>query len=238
MDRLEDALELLDGPLDDAAVLEGNLRDLARVNRWLGGIALSSRAIEALAPNAAVLTMLDVGTGGADIPFALLERAQHAGRSLTVTAIDSRSEVIAAAAVVNPKLGNTRGLILETGDGLSLGFPNASFDIAHCSLLLHHLDEDEAIAMMREMARVARMGIVINDLDRTRLDLFGARLLARVATRNAYTRTDGPLSVQRAYRAPELVQLLRTAGLRPIRIFRAPFRHRYSIAAVAGKPAG
>jgi ubiquinone/menaquinone biosynthesis C-methylase UbiE len=236
MERAEDLRELLDGPLDDPATLEGNLRDLARVNRWLGGVALSSKAIEALAPNAAVLTLLDVGTGGADIPFALLDRAQHTGRSLTVTAVDSRSEVVAAALRVNPKLGNIRGLILEAGDGLSLGFPNGSFDIAHCSLLLHHLNPDEATAMLREMGRVARMGVVINDLDRSRLDLLGARALARVATHNPYTRVDGPLSVQRAYRVPEVAQHLRTAGLRPIRVFRAPFRHRYSIAAVVGKP--
>lgn len=235
MERLEDAIELLDGPLDDPASLDGNLRDLARVNRWLGGVSLSSKAIEALAPSAAVLTMLDVGTGGADIPFALLERARRTGRSLTVTAVDSRTEVVAAALRVNPQLGNTRGLILETGDGLSLGFPNGSFDIAHCSLVVHHLEPDVAVAMIREMGRVARMGIVINDLDRSRLDLLGAQVLARAATRNPYTRNDGPVSVQRAYRVPEIAQLLRRAGLRPIRIFRAPFRHRYSIAAVVGK---
>jgi ubiquinone/menaquinone biosynthesis C-methylase UbiE len=237
VERLADVAELLDGPLDDPDALDGNLRDLARVNRWLGGVSLTTKAIEALAPNAAVLTMLDVGTGGADIPFALLERAQRTGRSLTVTAVDSRPEVVAAAIRVNPRLGNTRGLILETGDGLSLGFPNASFDIAHCSLVLHHVEPEAAVALIREMGRVARMGIVINDLDRSRLDLFGARALARVATRNPYTRADGPLSVQRAYRVPEAAQLLRAAEYRPIRIFRTPLRQRYSIAAIAGKPA-
>ena len=47
MDRLADAVELLDGPLDDQATLAGNLRDLARVNRWLGGASLSGPAIDA-----------------------------------------------------------------------------------------------------------------------------------------------------------------------------------------------
>ena len=42
MQRLTDALELLDGPLDDPATLAGNLRDLGRVNRWLGGVDLSA----------------------------------------------------------------------------------------------------------------------------------------------------------------------------------------------------
>ena len=48
MDRRADAPEHLDGPLGDRAVLAGNLRDLRRVNRYLGGTALSRRAIDAL----------------------------------------------------------------------------------------------------------------------------------------------------------------------------------------------
>jgi tRNA-2-methylthio-N6-dimethylallyladenosine synthase len=75
MDRLADAVELLDGPLDDPATLAGNLRDLRRINRWLGGIRLSADAIDALAAHRDSLTLLDVGTGGADIPMALLARA-------------------------------------------------------------------------------------------------------------------------------------------------------------------
>ena len=47
MKRLDDAVELLDGPLDDPVALAGNLRDLRRINRWLGGAALSSAAIQA-----------------------------------------------------------------------------------------------------------------------------------------------------------------------------------------------
>jgi hypothetical protein len=80
------------------------------------------------------------------------------------------------------------------------------------------------------------VGVVVNDLDRTRLNLAGALVLAKLATRNRYTRHDGPLSVRRAYRVPEVANLLRSAGLRPVRIFRGPFRHRYAIAAVVGKP--
>src|ERR1700687_474619 len=88
MKRLDDAVELLDGPLDDPVALAGNLRDLRRINRWLGGAALSSAAIQALAAHRAEMTLLDVGTGGADIPLALLTWARRNGRRMTVVAID------------------------------------------------------------------------------------------------------------------------------------------------------
>ncbi len=236
MERRSDTAELLDGQLDDPEALEGNLGDLRRVNRWFGGVALSDQGLEALAPGATRLSVLDVGTGGADIPMALLEQASRRGRGLTITAIDSREEIVGAAVRVRPAIANTHGLILDTGDGRRLDFPDRSFDIAHCSLVLHHLEPDAAVELLREMGRVARFGVVINDLDRSRLNLFGARLLTRLGTRNRYTRSDGPLSVQRAYRVPEVVRLLRTSGLRPMRVFRGPLRHRYSIAAVVGKP--
>jgi hypothetical protein len=99
MDRLADAVELLDGPLDDPATLAGNLRDLRRINRWLGGVRLSADAIDALAAHRDSLTVLDVGTGGADIPMALLARAGQRGRGLSVVGLDSRPEVLTAAAL-------------------------------------------------------------------------------------------------------------------------------------------
>src|SRR5688500_145857 len=100
MDRLSGAEELLDGPLDDRSALMGNLHDLAWFNRRLGGARLSAAAVDALAPGRAPIAVLDVGTGGADIPLTLIERGRATGRLVRVTGIDTRPEVLAAAAVV------------------------------------------------------------------------------------------------------------------------------------------
>ena len=234
MKRLNDAVELLDGPLDDPAALAGNLRDLRRINRWLGGAALSSAAIQALAAHRAEMTLLDVGTGGADIPLALLARARRNGRRMTVVAIDSRPEVLAAAVLTNPSSATSDRLELHVGDGRSLPYPDRSFDVAHASLLLHHLDPVGAVELLREMARVARLGVVVNDLDRSRLGLLGAWLFGHLLTANRFTRRDAPLSVRRAYRPAETIQLLRAAGLTPVRTIRGAFGQRYAIAALQG----
>src|SRR6185312_14504662 len=105
MDRRTNSLELLDGPLDDPPALAANLRDLRRANRWLGGASLSEPAIDALAAHRPEMTLLDVGTGGADIPVALLDRAGRRSRSLSIVAIDSRPEVLAAAVRARPAVG-------------------------------------------------------------------------------------------------------------------------------------
>lgn len=242
MDRLTNAEELLDGPLDDPEVLAGNLRDLRRVNRLLGGVRLSRLAIDRLtfgAPSgdpgrSPDVLLLDVGTGGADIPIALLADARRRGRRLRIVGIDARPEIIDAAYAARPGLASVPGLTLAASDGRSLPYPDRSFDIVHASLVTHHLEPQDAMALLAEMARVARIGVVVNDLDRGRLRWCGAWLIAHLLTRNAYTRNDGPLSVRRAYTRRETRDLLASAGLRPVAELRDVLRHRYAIAAVRG----
>ena len=238
MERESDAVELLDGPLDDPAALAANLRDLRRVNRWLGGVALSVAGVDALAAHREQLTMLDVGTGGADIPMALIERAKRRGRRLKVVGIDSRPEVLVAAVRARPAVATTEGLELRLGDGRSLPYPDESFDVAHASLVLHHLSPETAETLLCEMARVARLGVVVNDLDRSWLGWAGAWLLAHLLTADRYTRHDAPLSVRRAYRPEEMTGLLRAAGLVPVRTARGAFGQRYAIAAITAGAAG
>jgi ubiquinone/menaquinone biosynthesis C-methylase UbiE len=233
MRRLADTPELLDGPLDDPAELAANLRDLRRVNRLLGGTRLSRRALGALlGERTEPVSLLDVGTGAADIPAALVTRPLPRGQRLTITAIDSRAEVLAAAVAGRADLAGLDGLRLAIGDGRQLGDPDGSHDVVHASLVLHHLEPDEAIRFLREMRRVARLGVIVNDLARSRLAWLGAWLLGHVLTGNRLTRHDAPLSVRRAYTPTEMRSLMTEAGLRPIATFGGLLGHRYAIAAV------
>ncbi len=237
MDRLAHTLELLDGPLEPDT-LAGNLRDLARINRWLGGASLSRHALERLSWSGGPrLDLLDVGTGGADIPLRLLE-SWSGSTGLTVVAVDSRPEVIDAARRVHPGIDRTTGLRLEVADGAALPFSDGQFDVVHASMVLHHLEPGEAVAMLRELRRVARRAIVINDLQRARIHWLGAWLMGHLLTRNAYTRNDAPLSVRRAYTAREMSRLLVEAGLRPRSIERGFLGHRWAILAEVPDAAG
>jgi ubiquinone/menaquinone biosynthesis C-methylase UbiE len=228
VDRLEGARELLDGPLDDPAALDGNLRDLARINRLTGGTQLSVRAIEALG---VVTTILDVGTGGADIPMTLLARARAAGRPLAIAATDSRPEVLAAAHRARPAIDRAAGLELAVADGRRLPYPDRSFDVAHASMVTHHLEPDEVVAFLRELRRVARRGIVVNDLVRGRRFWLGGWLIVHAIGTSRYTRHDGPLSVRRAYSRTELRAMVAVAGLMSVAEFAGFAGHRVAIAA-------
>jgi len=233
MRRLAGADELLDGPLDDRATLRGNLRDLRRLNRFLGGSAISVAAVVEIAGDPArAVSLLDVGTGAADIPLALARHLRRRGHEVGVLGIDSRREILEEARALDRSL-EAEGIGLDVVDGRALPYPDGSFDIVHSSLLLHHLEPSDAVAFLREARRVARRGVVVNDLVRGRRHWVLSRALFALTTRNRFTRHDGPLSVRRAYSRMELRALLAAAALRPVHEAAAVLGHRVAIAAVA-----
>jgi ubiquinone/menaquinone biosynthesis C-methylase UbiE len=229
MDRLTGVTELLDGPLDDAAALTANLRDLRRINRVTGGAALSVRAVRAALPDGG--SILDVGCGGADIPMALIADARRRDVPLAVTATDSRQEVLDAAVVAWPAIDMTAELDLAVADGRRLPYADGTFDIAHTSMVVHHLDRDDAIAFIRELRRVSRLGVVVNDLARSWPNWLGGWLITHSIAASRYTRNDGPLSVRRAWTHREMNELIRRAGLEPKGSFIGFAGHRYAIVA-------
>jgi ubiquinone/menaquinone biosynthesis C-methylase UbiE len=222
--------ELLDGPLD-ADVLAGNLRDLRRANRLLGGTALSRRALVRILANARSpehVSLLDIGTGGGDIPAALAGWLAQRGVALSTHGVDMRDEILAVA---RERLGDD----VTPGRGERLPFESGRFDVAHLSLVVHHLEPGAVRQALAEAARVSRLGVIVNDLDRTWRSWLGAWLLSRTATRNRYTRHDAPLSVRRAYHVQEVADLAEAAGLSVVGRWWDPWRYRYSLALVPSR---
>lgn len=208
------APELMDS-LEDPDLLRENLRDLARVNRWLGGTRLTCLALRQLLTDIPVgsgVSIIDVATGGADIPRAVAVWVAKQGFKPKIAATD-RNEIILRLA--RESTAQEPRVTVLPADAIALPFPDNSFDIATCSLALHHFDGADATKLLSEMGRVSRQGVVINDLIRCWHGYLGARVLGRLATRNAVTRHDAVLSMRRAYTKSELLNLVRGAGLLP-----------------------
>jgi len=200
------ARELLDGEQLDQRELRTNLREMATLNRLPGGIADSVRAVTRLLDGTSNATVLDVGTGSGDFVRRLLRE-----RAVRVIAVDLRPEVLAIA---SRNLAHTKDVTIIQADARALPIGDASLDVAHASLLLHHLEPEEVVGALREMRRVARLGVVINDLRRGPLPFALTAATVLALSRGRYTRHDGVLSARRAYTLGELDSLAATAGLR------------------------
>jgi ubiquinone/menaquinone biosynthesis C-methylase UbiE len=211
--RVEGALEYLDRPLP-VAEREAALADIHRLNDWFGGYWLSERAIEALlqaAPAAGPRTVIDVGGGRGDLAARLVRRDRRPGRRVRVIVVDREAD---AATRRGP------GISVVSADATALPFRPGAADVVTASLLLHHLEPEAAACALGEMRAVARLGVVVNDLFRTRLTLALVWLATRLVTRHRLARHDGPLSVRRAYTPDELRALAGEAGIAQVAVRR------------------
>src|SRR6266851_9809189 len=194
----------MDEPVDDAGELEANLRDIAFANAWFGGTAPVVRAVRALGAG----TILDVGSGAADIPLALANDAAGRGVRVNVTCLDRSEQMLEIA---RRRTHNHPALTFLRADGEALPFGDAAFDAVTCTLALHHFEPAAARTLLRELRRVARISPVVCDLRRSEV-AFGLTWLWSRTSRNRLTRHDAPLSVRRAYTPAEALALAREAG--------------------------
>jgi SAM-dependent methyltransferase len=199
-----DTSELLDTADLPPHAVAANLRDLARLNRLPGGTDASVTAIRALAGDAPTLSVVDVGAGAADMAIAF------ARQGWATVAVDRHPDVLAIAR----RAASGHSLVeVREADALALPYPDRSFDVAHASLLVHHLDPDAAVRLLGELRRVARRGIVVNDLRRGLVPFVATMGPLLLLARSGVTRHDGAASARRAYTLGELDRHLERAGL-------------------------
>lgn len=212
-----DDLELQDDQLERA------LEELRWVNTMLGGYSAMVSGVRKLLPRTTGpgYRLLDLGTGSADIPEHLVRWGARTGRFIQVLGLDANPATIASArASLDQRLEHPlrSRVYVEVGDALRTGFQDGTFDVVTASLFAHHMTDEELIQLLREMGRLARRGIVINDLHRHPVAYYGFKVLSSVAGASPMVRNDGPLSVLRAFRRKELLSAARQAGLEDVRV--------------------
>ena len=204
--------ELLDAEDIAEHDLQGNLDDLRRLNGVMGSRWLVVRSVASLwrqAGRPAHVRIMDIGTGAGDMPLALRRWGQRHGVTLIMVALDTHKGTLRYAATT---LRQMPEVTLVRANGLWLPCREQAFDMVLCSTMLHHVQPPEAIALLQSMAAAARYGVIVNDLLRSRVHYYGARLLLPLLTRNRLTRHDGPLSVLRAYTLAEIRAMANAAG--------------------------
>jgi ubiquinone/menaquinone biosynthesis C-methylase UbiE len=218
----ENIPEMVDRPDADPLLLKGELRNLRRINRYLGGVRAVRKALLPMVMEtdpAATIEILDLATGSADQPVAIARKLRRLGRRVSITAVDINDAVLADARAHARVYEEIR---FERGDIRVLPYADHSFDIVLCSLALHHFSWPTAVSILRDMDRIARVGFILHDLERSYLALAGAWVYTRVTTTNVMTRTDAIASILAAFTEEELAQMAAEAGVGRLTISREP----------------
>ena len=215
-------LDLHRGSLDD---VRESLSDISRINRWLGGRVALRRFLFPRMRQAGTkrrLRILDVGTGSAAVPLEIARWARRHEIRVEIVALDNNRRHLNIA---RENVSAYEEIQLLAADVTALPFPPASFDFVLSMLFLHHFSDEGVTSILREASRVARMGIVIGDLTRSRVAWITTWLATHATSRSRVFHVDGPRSVRAAFRPAELKSLTQYAGLRNATVARRfPFR--------------
>jgi ubiquinone/menaquinone biosynthesis C-methylase UbiE len=228
---------MLDSPGNPRELLEDDLRNLRIINRYLGNYRAVLGGLARLIDEQKLkrFSLLDVGTGSADIPALIASWARRHHFTAQLIGLDAEPVTLRAAA---DQIRNHPEIALVRGDGRALPLASDSVDFVLSSQMLHHFSEEDIINLLRGWSRVARRAIIICDLVRHPVAYYGIALVTKAFTRNIMTRTDGPLSVERAFTLDEWRELFERAGIGPFRLFpKFPFRQMTLISMAERKPA-
>jgi hypothetical protein len=187
-----------------------SLRDLVRINRFLGGHEALRKAFRRVAPPGP-FSVLDIGSATGDSGNVIRAAYPQAA----VTSLDYNLHHVRHAS--ETKL---------VGDAFRLPFRPRSFTFVYCSLFLHHFEDDAVVELLRGFRDIAQQAVIINDLERHVLPYWFLPATRWIFGWDRITLHDGPISVQAGFRRAELAGLAQEAGLRDVhtRAHRPAFR--------------
>jgi len=153
------------------------------------------------------VSVLDVGAGSGELLRELSKWT--AGRKVFLTGVEINRD--ATLSIQGDKISAVQA------NALRLPFDDDSFDFVFCSLFLHHLDDENAVRLLKEKRRVAKRRIYAIDLNRSAVAYYLYKTVGRMFLQK-FTLEDGALSILRSRTPEELISLAEAAGLSDINV--------------------
>jgi SAM-dependent methyltransferase len=206
--------ELLDHPNAAPDEAAASYRFMRMVNRFFGGERPVRRFLAerwATSSRTAPLRVLDVGSGDCSLPVRLNGWCRRRGIEAQFTCVDACDHAAAATAGVLAAADDDRVRFLHA-DVFELP-GGVRYDCAVASMFLHHFDDEIIPRVVAAVLSVTDGPLLVNDLQRSALNLAGARLLS--CGWHETVRQDAVQSVRRGFQPGELFRLLEPVpGLR------------------------
>jgi 2-polyprenyl-3-methyl-5-hydroxy-6-metoxy-1,4-benzoquinol methylase len=205
--------EDIDDPALEKEQLFGALAGLTRINFLSASAGHVWGPMLCLARDLKLrrLRILDVATGGGDIPHSLWRKGKQAGIPLEILGVDISERALEFAGRQCHECGSD--VRFEQRDILQHGLPEG-FDVIVSSLFLHHLTDEHAEQMLAAAARATKHLVLINDLRRGVYGLALAYFAGHVLSSSPVVRVDAVRSVQAAFTMQEAVAMAEEAGMK------------------------
>jgi len=210
-----DEPEIIDGLELTADDVARSMGDVAKTNRLFGGTQTIVSHVSKLlngVPAGATVKILDIATGSADIPRALMVWGKRRKLNLQIVAVDNHPAMLQLA-----QRGPNLPLLIQA-DAASLPFHPLSFDIAFCALAFHHIGFDASVQLLKSMDSLTTRGFIVSDLRRDRPSLIGVQTSLKILGADPITLHDGPASVRRSWNFREFHKMIALSGVQDVRV--------------------
>ena len=160
------AVEEMDKPDCDPVLLDRTYAQFGLINSTVAGWRRTwAQQIRPSLSTSRPSTLLDIGSGGGDMPRAFARWAARDGLRLSILAIDP-DERAHAFAISAPQLPGLRFRRAFSADLVAEG---ERFDVVTSNHLLHHLTPEQLAALLADSERLCSGIAVHNDIERSRL---------------------------------------------------------------------
>jgi ubiquinone/menaquinone biosynthesis C-methylase UbiE len=202
-------LERIDTGDYTPAEYERFLEEIRFINRFTGDLRVLKKTLFKEIERAGLneFSVLDVGAGSGELLGAVAGHAQKTGKKGMLVGLDLNA--ISAESIKR----ESSEISAVRADALRLPFEDGAFDYAICSLFTHHLTDDVAVHVLKEMKRVSRRGMYAIDLHRHPVAYALYKVFCAAFRISPLVRQDGSLSILRSFKPSELLELAEKAGI-------------------------
>ncbi|UTN03205.1 methyltransferase domain-containing protein [Flavobacterium bizetiae] len=223
--------EIMDDFFLEGKELQEALDKIASINRLLGGNKLTLHGLKTLLKKSdatKTITIADIGCGNGDMLRMLANYGKKNNLNLTLIGIDANAFTINYARKLSTEYPNIEYVCVDI---FSEDFNAIEYDIVLCTLTLHHFSNEEILNIMTTFNKNANIGIVINDLHRSKLAYRLFEKICAVFKLNKMSREDGLISILRGFKKKELENFSKKLDLKNYTInWKWAFRYQWIIA--------
>ncbi|WP_107037188.1 methyltransferase domain-containing protein [Brumimicrobium mesophilum] len=221
-------VEIMDDLDMSGDLLISSLDQLAKVNKWLGGNKITIDGLKKILvnhPKEKTISIVDLGCGNGDMLRKVAEFGRKNGNKFQLLGIDANQATIDYA---NKLSADFPELTFSKEDVLGDQFEAHKYDIAMCTLFLHHFEDEVALKLVQTLVKNSTIGVLINDLHRHKM----AYILFNIITsgiKNKMTQEDGLTSILKAFKREDLERFSKEINYKSTITWRWAFRFQWII---------
>jgi 2-polyprenyl-3-methyl-5-hydroxy-6-metoxy-1,4-benzoquinol methylase len=205
--------EIMDDLTSSGKIIDVTLRELETINLLLGGNYVTINGISKLLKNTKQKTRIriaDLGCGSGDILRLMRKHLTKKKINADLLGIDANPSIVEYAKEHNAK---DYKIEFESINIFSEEFKRRRFDIVTGTLFFHHFTNDQLTQFFSQLKEQVSIGFVINDIHRHWFAYYSIKWLTRLFSKSTMVINDAPVSVMRAFKKNELIEILKSAGI-------------------------